>query len=127
MPSSLFKEKGRKYASNELDKYSNKWSNLLENFQKQMNAIHKWHLLASQSSNTELAQTTLAVKREREILMVVVSMYRKKFKEAQAEVASNEVSQHFDGKEYQRMSVHFVEAKPFEAMDALTKNFVDLI
>mgnify|MGYP006216589121 FL=1 len=49
-------------------------------------------------------------------------MYREKFKEAQAEVASNEVSQHFDGKEYQRMSVHFVEA-----MDALTKNFVDLI
>jgi hypothetical protein len=42
--------------------------------------------LASQSSNTELAQATLAVKQD------VVSMYREILKEAWAEVVSNEVS-----------------------------------
>ena len=61
--------------------------------------------------------------------MDVVSMYREILKEAQTEVASNEVSQKFDGKEYQEnvTFVEFFEAKLFEAMDALTKNFVALI
>ena len=51
-------------------------------------------------------------------------MYREKLKEAQTEVASNEVSQKCDGKEYQE-NVSYVEF--FEAMDALTKNSVALI
>jgi hypothetical protein len=56
-------------------------------------------------------------------------MYRKKLKEAQTEVSSNEVSQKCDGKEYQENVSfdEFFEAKLFEAMDALTKNSVALI
>ena len=75
--------------------------------------------LASQSSNAEFAQAGFVVKREKE-QMDIVSMYYKKLKEAQAEVACNEVSQKCDGKECQA-NVSFVEF--FEAMDALTKNF----
>ena len=56
--------------------------------------------------------------------MDVISMYRKKLKKVQAEVASNEVSHKCDGKEYQE-NVSFVEF--FEAMDALTTNSVALI
>ena len=55
--------------------------------------------------------------------MDVVSMYREKLKEARTEVASNEVSQKCDGKEYQE-NVSFVEF--FEAK-ALTMNSVSLI
>ena len=79
--------------------------------------------LASQSSNAEFSRATFLVKREKE-LVDIVSMYHKKLKEAWAEVASNEVSQKCDGKEYQE-NVSFVEF--FEAMDALNKNYVDLI
>ena len=75
--------------------------------------------LASQSSNAEFAQAGFVVKREKE-QMDIVSMYYKKLKEAQAEVACIEVSQKCDGKECQE-NVSFVEF--FEAMDALTKNF----
>jgi hypothetical protein len=54
-------------------------------------------------------------------------MYREKLKEARTEVASNEVSQKCDGKEYQEnvSFVEFFEALS-EAMDALTKNSVAL-
>ena len=80
---------------------------------------------ASQSSNVEFSRETFLVKREKE-LMDVVSMYREKLKEARTEVASNEVSQKCDGKEYQEnvSFVEFFEAKLFEAMDALNKNSV---
>ena len=58
-------------------------------------------------------------------------MYREKLKEAQTEVASNEVSQKCDGKEYQENDhvsfVEFFEPKLFEAMDAMNKNSVALI
>ena len=47
-------------------------------------------------------------------------------KSAWAEVASNEVSQKCNGKEYQENMTVF-KAKPFEAIDALTKNSVALI
>ena len=59
--------------------------------------------------------------------MDVASMYREKLKEARTEVASNEVSQKCDGKEYQEnvSFVEFFEALS-EAMDALTKNSVAL-
>ena len=78
---------------------------------------------SSQNSKTELAQATLAVKREKK-LMDVVSMYREKLKEAGVGLASNEVSQKQFGKQYQE-NVSFVAF--FEVMDALTKNSVALI
>ena len=58
---------------------------------------------ASQSSNAELSRAFFLVKREKK-LMDVVSLYCEKLREARTEVASNEVSQKCDGKEYQ-MSV----------------------
>ena len=84
--------------------------------------------LAFQSSNAEFSRATFLVKREKE-LIDVVNMYREKLKEALTEVASNEVSQKCDGKEYQEnvSFVEFFEAKRFEAMDALNKNSVALI
>ena len=54
-------------------------------------------------------------------------MYRERLKETRDEVASNEVSQKCDGKEFQEnvSCVEFFEATRFEAMDAaLTKNSV---
>ena len=70
------------------------------------NECHTQMTLASQSYNTELAQASLAVTREKEP-MDVVSMYLKKLKEAWAEIASNEWSQKCDGNEYQE-NVSFV-------------------
>ena len=66
----------------------NKWSNLFQNFQKQI------------SSNTESAQATLAVRREKQ-LMKFTSMNRENLKESRAEVANNEKSKKCEGKEYQ--------------------------
>ena len=54
---------------------------------------------ASQSSNAELSRAFFLVKREKK-LMDVVSLYCEKLREARTEVASNEVSQKCDGKEY---------------------------
>ena len=56
--------------------------------------------LAFQSSNAEFARAAFLVKREKELMDVVI-MYREKLKEARTEVASNEVSQKCDGEEYQ--------------------------
>ena len=70
--------------------------------------------LALLSSNAEFAQAGFVVKREKE-LMDIVSMYHKKLKEARAEVASNEVSQKSDGKEYQEnVSLNFLKPNFFK-------------
>jgi len=93
------------------------------------NERHTKMTIAFQSSNAEFSRATFIVKREKE-LMNVVSMYREKLKEARTEVASNEVSQKCDGKEYKRMSVLVNFLKPNFLklwLDALTKNSVALI
>ena len=61
----------------------------------------KWHTLASQSANTEVARATLVVQRATKVIDVV-SMYHEKLKEA-----SKEVSRKFGGKEFQE-NVSFV-------------------
>ena len=121
------RRKGRKYGSNEFENTSKQVVDALIELSK-ANERHTQMTLASQSSNAEFSRATFLVKREKE-LMDVVSMYREKLKEARTEVASNEVSQKCDGKEYQEnvSFVEFFEAKLFEAMDALTKNSVALI
>ena len=68
------------------------------------NERHTQMTLAFQSSNAEFSRATFLVKREKELIDVVRTLYREKLKEARSEVASNEVSQKCDGKEYQ-MSV----------------------
>ena len=75
------------------------------------NERHTQITLAFQSSNSEFSGATFLVKREKE-LMDVVSMYREKLKEARTEVASNEVSQKCDGKEYQENAVLLNFLKP---------------
>ena len=121
------RRKGRKYGSNEFENTSKQVVDALIELSK-ANERRIQMTLAFQSSNAEFSRATFLVKREKE-LMDVVSMYREKLKEARTEVASNEVSQKCDGKEYQEnvSFVEFFEAKLFEAMDALTKNSVALI